>query len=111
MAGILTEEQLNNIINDYVAKLKQKMDIDQIILYGSYANGNATEWSDIDLYVVSQDLPENELKGSNGFHLDCLVGKFDPRLEVVGINPNQLLNPIENNFFTEVKTNGKLIKF
>ena len=111
MAGVLTEEQLSNIINHYVSKLKQKINIEQIILYGSYAKGNANEWSDIDLYIVSNDLPENELKGTNGFQLDCLVGKYDPRLEVLGINPNQLKSPIEKTFFEEVKINGKLISF
>ena len=111
MAEILTEEQLNNIIDNYISKLKQKINIEQIILYGSYANGNAHEWSDIDLYIVSKDLPENELKGTNGFHLDCMVEKFDPRLEVIGINPNQLKDPIEKSFFKEVKTKGKLISF
>ena len=111
MAGVLTEEQLSNIINHYVSKLKQKINIEQIILYGSYAKGNANEWSDIDLYIVSNDLPENELKGTNGFQLDCLVGKYDPRLEVLGINPSQLKSPIEKTFFEEVKINGKLISF
>ena len=111
MAGILTEQQLNNIINDYITKLKQRINLEQIILYGSYAKGNANEWSDIDLYIVSKELPENELKGTNGFNLDCLVGKFDPRLEVIGINPNQLKDPIEKSFFEEVRTKGKLITF
>ena len=111
MAGILNQEQLSNIINNYVSKLKQRINVEQIILYGSYAKGNANEWSDIDLYIISNDLPENELKGTNGFQLDCLVGRFDPRLEVLGINPNQLKDPIEKSFFEEVKTTGKSILF
>ena len=111
MATTLTQEQLNSLINDYISKLKGKISIEQIILYGSYAKGNANEWSDIDLYIVSKDLPENELKGSNGFKLDCIVGKFDPRLEVLGINPNQLKDPIEKNFFEEVKIKGTVISF
>jgi len=109
MASVLTQEQLNNSISDYLSKLRGKISIDQVILYGSYAKGNANEWSDIDLYIVSKDLPENELKGSNGYHLDCLVNKFDSRLEVIAINPKQLEHPIEKSFFEEVKSTGKVI--
>ena len=109
MATTLTQEQLNSLINDYVSKLKGKISIEQIILYGSYAKGNANEWSDIDLYIVSKDLPGNELKGSNGFYLDNIVGKYDSRLEVVGINPKQLEHPVEKSFFKEVQSYGKLI--
>ena len=109
MASVLTQKQLNDLINDYLSKLKGKIFVDQVILYGSYAKGNAHEWSDIDLYIVSKDLPENELKGSNGYYLDCLVKQFDSRLEVIGINPKQLEHPIEKSFFEEVKSIGKII--
>ena len=109
MASVITQEQLSNLINDYISKLKKQITIEQVILYGSYAKGSANEWSDIDLYIISKDLPENELKGTNGYHLDCLVNKFDSRLEVIGINPKQLENPIEKSFFEEVKSSGKSI--
>ena len=109
MAEVLTKDQLNKIIDNYISKLRLKISLDQVILYGSYAKGTAHEWSDIDLYIVSKDLPDNELKGTNGFHLDCIVGKYDPRLEVIGINPNQLQNPIERSFFEEVRTSGKQV--
>lgn len=110
MASILTQEQLKKVIDDYISKLKGKLSIDQIILFGSYAKGDANKWSDIDLYIVSKDLPENELKGNNGFYLDCLVQNFDTRIETVGINPKQLSNSVEKSFFEEVKSTGKIIK-
>ena len=110
MASILTEEELNKIIDNYISRLKGNLNIEQVILYGSYAKGNADEWSDIDLYIISKDLPENELKGSNGFYLDCLAQDFDTRIEAIGINPKQLSNPIEKSFFDEVKSTGKAIK-
>lgn len=109
MLEIFTEEKLSNIINDYLSRLKNKINIDQVILFGSYAKGTATELSDIDLLIVSRDLSENVPKGKNGFYLDNLAGKFNPSLEVIGVNPKQLDNPIEKGFFEEIITTGKTI--
>ena len=49
-----------NIIHEIVERLKPLKPY-KIILFGSYANGNPTEDSDIDLYVVTNDdfIPEN----------------------------------------------------
>lgn len=52
---------------DIIDKIKQfKSDIsstglriDRTILFGSYAKGNANEWSDIDLLLVSPDFNNN----------------------------------------------------
>ena len=109
MAEILTKEQLYNIVQDYLSKLKLKINIDQAYLYGSYAKGRPHEWSDIDLYIVSKDLPANQLKGQNGYYLYTLLGNHDLRLEVIGIHPRLLENPVEKSFFEEVKQTGQLI--
>lgn len=101
------EQKLNNIISEYLSKLKNKIYIDKVILFGSYVNGTATELSDIDLLIISKDLPENTPKGKNGFHLDKLVGEFNPSLEVIAINPKQLEDPIQKGFFEEIIKTGK----
>jgi predicted nucleotidyltransferase len=44
------------IVRRYFAAIKQHgIDVQQAILYGSYAKGDYTEWSDIDVAVVSDD--------------------------------------------------------
>lgn len=45
---------IENIKLDIVRRLKP-LDLDRIILFGSYAYGNPNEDSDIDLYVVTKD--------------------------------------------------------
>jgi predicted nucleotidyltransferase len=51
---------IENMKSDIVERLKP-LNIDQIILFGSYANGTPNEESDIDLYVVTKDdfIPQN----------------------------------------------------
>ena len=109
MLELFTEEKLNTIVKDYLSKLEGKINIDKAILYGSYAKGMATELSDIDLLVISKDLPENKPKGSNGYYLDTLVGDFNPSLEVIGIHPNKLNDSITKSFFEEIITTGKVV--
>ncbi len=106
MAKIFNREELKNIIHDYISKLEGKIKLDKVILFGSYAKGTANKWSDIDLLIVSSDLPEKTPKGKNGFNLDNIVGTFEPSLEVLGINPKKLNDPIEKGFFDEITKSG-----
>ena len=111
MAKILTREQLDQTIKDYLSRLRGKIKIDKVILFGSYAKGTATELSDVDLLIISKDLSPDEPKCKNGFYLDNLVGDFNPRLEVMAINPQKLNNSIEKGFFKEILATGKEIAF
>lgn len=106
MAKVFSKEQLNKIINDYISGLKDRIRVDKAILYGSYAKGNANELSDIDLLIISEDLSNNTPKGKNGYLLDKMVGDFNTDLEVIAINPSQLNNPIEKDFFEEILRTG-----
>ena len=108
MAKVFTKEQLNKIILDYLAKLEGKITFDEVILFGSYAKGRPTKWSDIDLLIISKDLPENNPKGANGFYLDTLVEDFNPSLEVIAIHPNKLSHPVTKSFFDEIISTGKV---
>ena len=53
MATISPEIEL--IVRKFIALLRNDKRISKIFLYGSHAKGLATEWSDIDLAVVSPD--------------------------------------------------------
>ncbi len=39
-------------LNQFVKKMVKMVNPDRIILYGSFARGNASTWSDIDLAVI-----------------------------------------------------------
>lgn len=106
MAKRYTREELNKVITEYLGLLKGKIRVDKAILFGSYAKGLEQDYSDIDLLVISEDLPENKLMASNGFYLDNLAGKFEPSLEVIGAHPNNLNDPVSQQFYKEVLTTG-----
>ncbi|MFZ4085737.1 MAG: nucleotidyltransferase domain-containing protein [Vampirovibrionia bacterium] len=43
-------------------------------MFGSYAKGKADLYSDMDLMVVSKDLPRNKTKGMNACYIFDLIG-------------------------------------
>ena len=111
MVKKLNEQELNAVIDQFMINIKDKIDVDQSILYGSYAKGTAHEWSDIDLLVISKDLSQDKPKGANGFYLSQLAG-FDniyPGLEVIGVHPDKLEHPVTKCFFDEVLNTGKVV--
>lgn len=101
-----TREELNVIVGNYLKALGGKIAIQKAILFGSYAKGLAHDYSDIDLLIVSDELPKNKLKTSNGYFLDQLVGEVDPSLEVIGAHPDNLSEPLSQNFFREIFETG-----
>jgi uncharacterized protein len=53
MAQIATE--VTQSVNRFLAAAKLSKRVDMAYIYGSQARGQATEWSDIDVAVVSSD--------------------------------------------------------
>lgn len=50
--GTIPQEVLS-VTTEYISKLKQQIPIEKVVLFGSYATGNYTKESDIDLAVFS----------------------------------------------------------
>lgn len=49
------KERNKHLITQIIAKIIANYEPEKIILFGSYANGNATEHSDIDLLIIKDD--------------------------------------------------------
>ena len=49
-------DQIKSILKQYIKIIKQhKIEIEKIYLFGSYARGTATDESDIDIAIISND--------------------------------------------------------
>ena len=63
-------------LNQFVKKIVKTIDPDRIILYGSFARGNASTWSDIDIAVVgSKKL--NELETNIKRYFNKVINKLE----------------------------------
>jgi predicted nucleotidyltransferase len=49
----LSTNKLDEIVEGFIRKLADEIPVKEVILFGSYARGNAKEHSDIDLAIIS----------------------------------------------------------
>jgi predicted nucleotidyltransferase len=79
--------EIKKVVNQYSILISKHYDIEKIILFGSYATGNANPESDIDIAVV-MDYPESDwLKISSSLHR--LKTSVDMRIEPILFSTQQ----------------------
>ena len=76
---VTISKELLNIINNYVLELSKEININKVILFGSYAKGTNDENSDIDIAIVTDDF-ENDVIDEE-LNLMRLRRKIDTRIE------------------------------
>ncbi|MBU4370223.1 nucleotidyltransferase domain-containing protein [Patescibacteria group bacterium] len=79
----MSKTQVKNIVKEYADKLKvEGYPFSAIYLFGSYAQGRANKWSDIDVAVISDKLKRNWWK--NEVLLSHISLEVDSRIEPHG---------------------------
>jgi predicted nucleotidyltransferase len=77
---------IEGIITSYKEALESLgIDVERVILYGSFAKGKQRDDSDIDLVIVSKDFQDMNLR---------------ERLEVLGIASIRIMKPVEARGYT-----------
>ncbi len=98
---------VTKFVNDYAAALREHIRLDRIVLFGSYARGEATDESDLDLIVVSPDFGKNAFKDSS------LLYRYMPR-HIFGVDalprtPEDLAAVEPGTFLAYALEEGKII--
>lgn len=92
------------IVQRYASALKKaRYPFSAVYLFGSYAKGNAREWSDIDVAIVSDALGKNRNK--KRFLLWDLRMDIDTRIEPHGFTRQEFKNSADP-FAYEIKKTG-----
>ena len=85
---------------------------DKIVLFGSHAYGTPTEESDIDLFLIKDDLKMDTL---DDFEIDAkmrlleLISKYKVGFDILSA-PSKFLNTKEDYFYKiDILQNGKVI--
>ena len=72
-------DELNKIIKYFLNEIQKKYNIAAACLYGSFAQGTSSKWSDIDVAVVSSDFSDDLFE--DRLFLMRLAASIDDRLE------------------------------
>jgi predicted nucleotidyltransferase len=105
----LDYEAVNDIISQYIADVEERMPIDKVYLYGSFARQDAGWDSDVDLCFFSKDF-RNETILNTLNTLWEIKRKYNDKicLEPNAFPASELTN--DNPFVKEVLRTGKEIK-
>ena len=90
-------------VRSFAEKVRQSMDVRQIILFGSYARGTATEDSDIDVAVITDSPAHDWLEAST--NLFRLRRDINLSIEPVLIDTTS----DRSGFIEEIRRTGELI--
>jgi predicted nucleotidyltransferase len=101
-------ETVNRVVRQFVNDVKQKMSIDKVYLFGSYAKGNPHDDSDVDLCFFSKEF-ESNWDWDLLTELFCMKAKYDNELllEPHAFPTSELDN--DNPFVKEVLRTGREI--
>ena len=105
---VTTAAEPKQAIDDFIRLLQKGIRVEAVILYGSYANTNPHEWSDIDLAIISPDfegksLPERQRTISK------LTFERVSRIEPIGYPSSEYHNPGRHSFLREIIRTGRAV--
>ncbi|MGB9813755.1 MAG: nucleotidyltransferase domain-containing protein [Thermovenabulum sp.] len=102
---VKTKDELIKLIADYINKLKKGIKINKVILFGSYARGEALKTSDVDLAIVSEDF--NKMNFFERLEFLNKNWNYDIGADILGYTPEEfedLANKIS--FVSEIVKTG-----
>jgi uncharacterized protein len=105
---VATAAELESSIRRFVELLEKGLRIEAIVLYGSYARGNAYEDSDIDVAVISPDfegLPINRRQEQ----IVRLTLHRDRRIAPIGYPSSEYHNSGPHSFLREIVRTGRVV--
>lgn len=108
MEKVEATTRTNKLIKQTIEHLQKKITVQQAILFGSHARGEADEWSDVDLAVISPEFA----RMSHAKRMDLLVElslAIDPSVEVRPYTPSDLKEARPSNFLGHILAEGKVV--
>ena len=101
----LSKSKLKKIIQGFISLLVKEIPLDNVILFGSYAQGKAKEHSDIDLAIISNwfaDKPRIE----NLQFLSRMAAKYNTLIEALPFTTEEYSNLDKRTFLAHIVKTG-----
>lgn len=103
----LSREKVEKILSEYLRRLKMRYNLKLVVLFGSYAKGNYTFGSDIDVLIVASDLPKDMSKRFSAL-LDL---ELPIQIQPFGYTTQEFTKMLKEThpFLTEVLREGRIL--
>jgi predicted nucleotidyltransferase len=102
-----TADQIKKELREFTDILKEEYNLYALVLFGSYADGTASEYSDIDIAVFSDDFGEDVLADMK--RLFKLRRKVATDIEPLPFKKKDYLEHDQSGFIHEIVSKGKVI--
>ena len=81
--------QVRDQLTDFLTKVSQTIPVDEMIVFGSYARGTATQASDVDVIIISDDF--KGIRSDKRFKiLDTAARFIRPEIVAAGFTREEL---------------------
>jgi predicted nucleotidyltransferase len=107
---------VNTIYIDEITRILKEEGAEKVILFGSYANGNADENSDLDLLVITPEdfIPQTNRQTMDIYHrYNSGIRKFRESVSIdLLVYTHAMFDAImaaPNSFFKEIDEKGKIL--
>jgi predicted nucleotidyltransferase len=102
----LSEARLNEIVTGFIARLSSEMPVEGVILFGSYAHGNAEEHSDIDLAIIS-DWFQGKTRIESLQHLSRIAARYNSLIEAYPFTAEEYRNLDPRTLLSSIVKHGR----
>lgn len=102
----ITEDSIDDIVKGFIASLCDEIDVEEVILFGSYAKGDAKEHSDIDLAIIS-DWFKDKSHIKNMQFLSRKAAKYNSLIEALPFTVQEYKNPDPRTLLASIIKSGR----
>ncbi len=102
-------DEIEEIVLQYIENLKRQIRVERVILYGSYAEGSANEYSDIDLAIISPDVTDENFIEYLQMLTRAIPRKIEVDIEPLIFSSDEYENVSPLEFLGEIKKKGKVL--
>lgn len=99
------------ISNEVIERVTSVFDVDEIVLFGSFAKGCPNEYSDVDIAIVSPEINPSEIMCKNVKEIKDKSDLLLPGLQLFAFHSKTFYSEdyINPNFIKEIKKTGKVL--
>lgn len=102
----LSKNQVDGIIKGFISRLAKEIPVEEVILFGSYAHGNAKEHSDIDLAIISEWF-RDKTRIQNMQYLSRIAARYNTLIEAIPFTTDEYRQLDRRTFLASIVKSGK----